>query len=151
MTLEDVLARCVRDDRTGCLLWTGPLFDGKYGGVYDGCGHRYYTHRYVWESHNGPLQSDQCVRHSCDRFRCCEISHLAVGTHTDNMIDMARRGRSNSRYSPRLILAVHRLCKSGKFSDRHIGEKLGIPQTTVSQIHRGARWRRYIEEATRDQ
>lgn len=40
------------------------------------------------------LLPTELVCHHCDNRACFEISHLYVGSHTDNMRDMASRGRS---------------------------------------------------------
>ena len=148
MNLEELFSNCVRDHERGCLLWTGPLMDGKYGGVYDDNGVRQYVHRYVWAETNRPLLKGECVRHTCDTNRCCEPDHLIVGSHDDNMKDMARRGRSNSKYPPELILSIRRIWSLGKFSQTHIARVLNLPQTTVSQICRRARWKLYEGDMT---
>lgn len=140
MTLDEIFARCERDGRTGCLLWTGPLFDGKYGGVYvDGV--RLYVHRYVYSVHNGvTLTSQEHVLHRCDRHRCVEPDHLFLGSHQDNMADMGRKGRSKSPYTVETVLRVREMWSTKKYSQTEIGRRLGIPQTTVSGICRRSRW-----------
>lgn len=139
MTLEEIFARCERSG-TGCLLWTGPLFEGKYGGVY--CdGEREYVHRLVFELHNGrDLLPGEKVLHRCDTHRCAEPSHLFCGSQMDNMIDMGQKGRSRSQYTVETVLRIREMWSSQKYSQSEIGRRLGIPQTTVSGICRRSRW-----------
>ena len=41
----------------------------------------------------GPVPKGMIVRHTCDNRACINPMHLQIGTHADNMRDMATRGR----------------------------------------------------------
>lgn len=87
-----------RVDRSGgpdaCHPWTGTL-SGGYGRIGEGGrGCRIlYTHRVAWELANGPIPDGLDVLHACDNPPCCNVRHLSLGTHADNMADMAAKGR----------------------------------------------------------
>ena len=51
--------------------------------------------RCAYEFTNGPAPRNLEVRHKCDNPWCCNPSHLEIGTHAENMRDMAIRGRAN--------------------------------------------------------
>lgn len=102
-----------------CWPWLGYRNDQGYGRVWIG-GRGYYAHRVIFQLSNPNMirksapkekDSDQFLRHSCDNPSCCNPSHLLIGTHTDNMRDKVKRGRSkwfdSSVKSPRAKLTEH--------------------------------------------
>lgn len=52
------------------------------------------SHRIAWELTNGPIPKGLLVLHDCDNPRCCNPSHLRLGTHRDNMDDKRERNRA---------------------------------------------------------
>lgn len=89
-------------DRSGgpdaCHMWTGPTKEDGYGS-YRGRN----AHRQAWIIENGPVPDGLSVCHSCDeRYprgdktyrRCCNTRHHFLGTHAENMADMARKNRA---------------------------------------------------------
>lgn len=83
------------NEDTGCLEWIGYRGKKGYGVIYVN-GKSTRAHRYSWEMHNGSIPKNMCICHHCDNPACCEISHLFLGTHEENMKDMAKKGRAIS-------------------------------------------------------
>lgn len=75
-----------------CREWPGRKGRNGYG-LLTLRGGTLYAHRVVWELVNGPIPEGMEVCHTCDNPPCCNPAHLFLGTHQDNMLDMAQKGR----------------------------------------------------------
>jgi len=75
-----------------CWIWKGSIdVDGR-GRFKLGGGNR-SAHRVSWMLIHGELPKGMCVCHRCDNPKCVKPAHLFLGTHLDNMRDMAEKGR----------------------------------------------------------
>ena len=85
-------------DKSGdCWLWTGAIFAGNGYGQFSPAHHvNVAAHRFSWELHNGPIPDGLLVCHHCDTPLCVRLDHLFLGTASDNMQDMIRKGRQNN-------------------------------------------------------
>ncbi|GAA4266584.1 hypothetical protein [Frondihabitans peucedani] len=97
-----------------CWFWTGAISDDGYG--------RFWVRRelgqqavrpqrYAYELATGePLPPSTLLLHSCDIPMCVhasvnlDVSHVAPGTHRENMLDRAQRSRYRNRHTLRLGL-----------------------------------------------
>lgn len=53
--------------------------------------------RVLWIVERGEIPEGQWVCHRCDNPACVNLSHMFLGTHLDNMRDMAAKGRNRPR------------------------------------------------------
>ncbi len=61
---------------------------GVYNKKIDGKWKAIRPHRYAWSQHNGRSIPDGLfVCHSCDNPKCCNPTHLWLGTNSDNILD----------------------------------------------------------------
>jgi hypothetical protein len=85
---------------TGCWDWTGSKSRG-YGYIREARGGMLLAHKFSYEHHIACVPAGKIVRHSCNNSVCVNPDHLRIGTHADNMIDMAmagtRKGKSGER------------------------------------------------------
>jgi len=58
-------------------------------------GRRRGAHRLAWELFNSDSAGELEICHRCDNPICCNPHHLFIGTHYQNMMDAAVKGRMN--------------------------------------------------------
>jgi DNA-binding CsgD family transcriptional regulator len=92
--------------------------------------------------------------HRCDNPSCINPDHLFLGTQLDNMRDMYAKGRQNPRIganngraalTDKQVLEILGLLAEGVLSQKSIGARYRIAQTTVSNIKRGG-WQHLKEK-----
>lgn len=104
---------------TACWQWMDGLHMRGYGRMWLG-GKRENAHRLAWIISNGPIPDGLFVCHKCDNRRCCNPSHLFLGTQQENNADMFAKGRlkkENGRWVPMNL-------PEPKLSKRIINKKL---------------------------
>jgi hypothetical protein len=136
-------------DKTGeCWTWSARRDPDGYGVFwYEGKNRR--AHRMAWLFTRGPDGMDgKLACHRCDNPSCVNPGHLFLGTNTDNLQDMARKGRSvgfdgeahpMAKITAETVALIRGAYNSGE-SQSAIGARVGISQTQVSRIVRGKRW-----------
>jgi hypothetical protein len=100
---EEMIARIERFaipvPEAGCWLWTGRRATAGYGVITGPHQQKIGAHRAAFEAFIGPIPDGLLVCHKCDTPACCNPQHLFLGTHKDNMQDMALKGRRRSGWT----------------------------------------------------
>lgn len=95
------------------------------------------AHRLSYEAVNGKIPEGMHIMHSCDNPRCVNPKHLSAGTHADNMIDAAMKGRSgNMLVSDSSVIALLKDYIAG-MSRAEIASKYGISVRSVPDFTGG--------------
>ena len=145
-----------------CLVWTGAKCPKRYGSMFFR-GKTMKVHRVAWELFSGPIPAGMCVCHRCDNPPCVRPDHLFLGTQSDNMRDMAAKGRqvhgitSQQTHFPEGHAPRGARASGAKLTEQEVVELLGrhangegstilgraygVDRTTVQRILRGNTWR----------
>jgi hypothetical protein len=130
-----------------CWPWTGSRTPLGYGRFYDGEKATNAT-RVVWETVRGPIAEGLEVCHRCDNPPCVNPAHLFLGTHADNMADMAAKGRHHdlrgeaiavSKLTDDKVRYIRRELAAGR-SQSDVARELGVDSSQVCRIANGHRW-----------
>ncbi len=136
-----------RNHETGCLDWTGSCLPKGYGN----CtikGKWVRSHRAIYELINGPIPNGLHCLHKCDNPRCCEISHLFLGTNKDNVIDKMKKNRCSrplgsanhfAKINENLVVLIKKQLEKGVLNSS-ICNEFGVSKYVVSQIKTGRTW-----------
>ena len=92
--------------------------------------------------------------HHCDNPPCVNPAHLFLGTHSDNMKDMARKGRrdttgeknNHAKLREIDVLNIYRLKRKGWNKDR-IAARYGVARVTIDKIVYGYNWKHLFDAA----
>jgi len=125
-----------------CWLWTGCTDHFGYGWISEK-GKPEKAHRISFRIHNGPIPKGKQVLHTCDDPPCTRPDHLYLGTHKDNMKDMADRGRmARGENAGQTILteAQARIIKYSTERSCDVARKFSISPQAVCCIRKGRRW-----------
>jgi hypothetical protein len=131
-----------------CWLWKPPPATNGYGQMAVGSGRVRSSHRLMWELANSrPIPRGRQLRHTCDVRRCCNPSHLLVGTAKDNMRDTIERGNfiygENHCHAIRTnaqVTHMRRLVDAGmRMSD--VARQFGVRPSYVWRIVNRKIWR----------
>jgi hypothetical protein len=150
MTLDEekFWAQVSPEPNTGCWLWTLACnFDGYGSAWFKGALRR--AHRVAWEMTHGPIPGRAYVCHRCDVPACVNPAHLFLGTQTDNMRDMATKGRdrkargsrvASSKLTEEQVASIRARYASGGVTQTDLSREFGVSQVMVSKIVRRAFW-----------
>lgn len=127
-----------------CWEWNSASDSSGYGRFHYN-GRLDSAHRVSWILKYGPVHKGMLVLHKCDNRKCVNPSHLFLGTHKDNMQDMAKKGRHgipthSNKLNSSDVIQIYKLRDSGLLQ-REIALIFGISQKQVRRILSGENWK----------
>lgn len=129
--------------KDGCWDWSGCKVNG-----YGHFGHRgkiMRAHRASWILHKGNIPVDMFVLHTCDNRSCSNPEHLFLGSHTDNMRDMASKLRTKIRckLTPDQVREIKKLLSMGVTSV-HLAKQYNVSDVAIHNIKHKLTWKHII-------
>ena len=135
-SIPDKLRHFSLPNEKGCHIWQGLKNRDGYGRIGLGRNKHFFAHKVSWKNSFGPIPKGMCVLHTCDVPSCINPDHLFLGTHEQNMGDMAQKLRAAKKLTPDLVRAI----RSSLETQHKTAKKYGIHQATVWEILHGKIW-----------
>lgn len=133
--LEFLMDNTVKIPFAGCWIWMGSCKNG-YGRA-SILGKETYAHRYVHERLVGPVPLGMYVLHRCDTRCCINPAHLFIGTHAQNLQDMATKGRHWNQRLGRDDMDAIRKMAAGGVARVKIAAHVGCSASRISALLNG--------------
>ena len=152
-------AKLGKPNESGCIEWLGERrYKNGYGIFHLSDGKTMGAHRKAYEIVNGKIPDGLLICHRCDNPPCCNVNHLFLGTASDNMMDMANKGRHPyKRGMKREPVVIGSKCGTAKLNEDKVREikiklnngikgtviarKYGIVDQVIYDIKHGRSWK----------
>ncbi len=126
-----------------CWIWKGCLIESGYGTIgYKG--KNFVVHRLMYELFVAKIPEGMLACHICDNKLCCNPSHIFLGTHKDNLVDMVNKKRSNfgeKHHNARLKTEEAREIKFSKEKNTILSDRFKVSAGHIDNIRLGIRWK----------
>jgi len=146
--LKSSFEKYVIRNEDGCWGWKGCL-SKKYGSLqYGGKYKSISAHRASWLIHKGEIPEDLFICHTCDNPVCTKPEHLFLGTPTDNVLDMIKKGRNkptrgeksaSAKLNEAQVIQIKELLEQNE-SMTQIAKKFGVHIVTIHDIKYKKTW-----------
>ena len=134
----------VRSDTEDCWEWNGAVSKGIGMFRYDD--RMQPAARVAWMLFHGDIPSGLHVCHTCDNPKCVNLSHLFLGTRSDNMRDKINKGRGNNpqgerHYNAKITSDIALDIRYSSLPVKELSLKYGISLSHAYEIRNGRKWR----------
>jgi hypothetical protein len=138
---EFLSAQTRRDDKTGCLIWTGKTQKRFPYGYFYRKTKIVYAHRAAYAAVHGPIPKGKVICHACDNPTCIAIEHLSLGTQQDNLADMRRKGRARWRslLTRAHVVEIKKRLAAGETAAA-IARDTGVSRGVIHAVKSGRTW-----------
>lgn len=139
-----------------CWPWIGALASNGYGNVR--VNKKYLkAHRVAFELANGEIPEGYLVCHTCDNRKCCNPSHLMLGTTKSNAADMLIKGRGKkpesaargvvngmSKLTDSDVLDIRERYSNEEVTQYELASEYGVSQPAIGSIVLNKTWRHLL-------
>ena len=94
-------------------------------------------HRISWVLHNGAIPDGLWVLHNCNNKLCVNPGHLRLGTHIENMDDVAKVGHPRRKLTSTQAAEIRASAKP----QRVLAREHGVSQRVIYHIKHGITYR----------
>lgn len=132
-----------------CWEWQSTLNPAGYGLINLGGEKRknFLAHRVAYTLTYGDILDNLHVCHHCDNPKCCNPTHLFLGTDADNVADKLRKDRQPRgeaihvhKLTEAQVIYVRKQCELGIVSQAQLARELGVSPGTISMIKKRKVW-----------
>jgi hypothetical protein len=139
------------DPKSGCWIWASSR-NAKGYGIFWFRGKMVGAHRASYVLFRGEIPDGQLVLHGCDNPPCVNPDHLFMGTHQDNMDDMAAKGRGeffragenhrNAKLTSAQVDEIRARYVHGRGAK--LAREFGVTGQSVGDIIAGRSWKEVV-------
>ena len=137
--LVDWIQSQLEETENGCLEWTGSTNTSGYGHMfYKGTTVRIHRFLYII-TYDLKIDERDFILHKCHNKLCCNIDHLYLGNHEENMQDLLY---NSDRY--KLKKEDVEVIRKSKMRTKDLAEIFNVSDRNIYKIRMNETWKFHI-------
>jgi len=134
----------------GCWEWKGYINPGGYGRYKWSDRKNWLAHRLIYKLVFGEFNQELKICHTCDNTGCVNPFHLFIGTQTENIQDMVKKGRQkgakgenniNVKLNKKSVKDIRGYFINGGMNIRELAVGFNVSESTIRKILKFKSWK----------